>query len=158
MPHGKICYLEIPANRAENSARFYARIFGWRVRERGDSASMRTRTIAILRLLWLAACAAVVIVAMFGCKDASAVLRNECRFLWGDIGLAILGLPLSIAWWLVANATSPVLSVAGIEMGMTTWFGAAVYVGFVAVGYFQWFVLLPIFVRRVASRFRSTRL
>jgi predicted enzyme related to lactoylglutathione lyase len=36
MPHGKICYLEIPANRAEDSARFYSDIFGWRVRERGD--------------------------------------------------------------------------------------------------------------------------
>jgi len=36
MPHGKICYLEIPANRAEDSARFYADIFDWKVRERGD--------------------------------------------------------------------------------------------------------------------------
>ena len=36
MPHGKICYLEIPANRAEDSARFYSDIFGWNVRERGD--------------------------------------------------------------------------------------------------------------------------
>jgi hypothetical protein len=36
MPHGKICYLEIPANRAEDSARFYADIFGWKARERGD--------------------------------------------------------------------------------------------------------------------------
>ena len=36
MPHGKICYLEIPANRAEESARFYSDIFGWKVRERGD--------------------------------------------------------------------------------------------------------------------------
>ncbi|MEZ5312737.1 MAG: VOC family protein [Thermoanaerobaculia bacterium] len=36
MPHGKICYLEIPANRAENSARFYSETFGWKVRERGD--------------------------------------------------------------------------------------------------------------------------
>src|SRR4026208_2528506 len=36
MPHGKICYLEIPANRAEDSARFHADIFGWKVRERGD--------------------------------------------------------------------------------------------------------------------------
>ena len=36
MPHGKICYLEIPANRAEDSANFYAGIFGWKVRERGD--------------------------------------------------------------------------------------------------------------------------
>ena len=36
MPHGKICYLEIPANRAEDSARFYSEIFGWKVRKRGD--------------------------------------------------------------------------------------------------------------------------
>ena len=36
MPHGKICYLEIPANRAEDSARFYSEIFGWKVRQRGD--------------------------------------------------------------------------------------------------------------------------
>lgn len=36
MPHGKICYLEIPANKAEDSAAFYANIFGWKVRPRGD--------------------------------------------------------------------------------------------------------------------------
>lgn len=36
MPHGKICYLEIPANRAEDSASFYSEIFGWSVRPRGD--------------------------------------------------------------------------------------------------------------------------
>ena len=36
MPHGKICYLEIPANRAEDAADFYATIFGWTVRPRGD--------------------------------------------------------------------------------------------------------------------------
>lgn len=36
MSHGKVCYLEIPANRAEDSARFYADIFGWHVRQRGD--------------------------------------------------------------------------------------------------------------------------
>jgi uncharacterized protein len=36
MPHGKICYLEIPAKTAEASADFYSSIFGWKVRERGD--------------------------------------------------------------------------------------------------------------------------
>ena len=36
MPHGKICYLEIPAVRAEDSARFYSEIFGWTIRQRGD--------------------------------------------------------------------------------------------------------------------------
>ena len=36
MPHGKICYLEIPANKAEDAAAFYSSIFGWKVRQRGD--------------------------------------------------------------------------------------------------------------------------
>jgi len=36
MAHGKICYLEIPADTAEASAEFYSRIFGWKVRTRGD--------------------------------------------------------------------------------------------------------------------------
>jgi predicted enzyme related to lactoylglutathione lyase len=38
MPHGKICYLEIPAKTAEASAEFYSGIFGWKVRKRGDGA------------------------------------------------------------------------------------------------------------------------
>jgi uncharacterized protein len=36
MPHGKICYLEIPARTGEESAAFYSKIFGWKVRPRGD--------------------------------------------------------------------------------------------------------------------------
>lgn len=38
MPHGKICYLEIPANRVEDAAAFYSSIFGWTQRTRGDGA------------------------------------------------------------------------------------------------------------------------
>lgn len=33
---GKICYLEIPTNDVEISANFYAKIFGWKMRVRGD--------------------------------------------------------------------------------------------------------------------------
>src|ERR1051326_5240027 len=36
MSHGKICYLEIPANKAEDAGAFYSTIFGWKVRQRGD--------------------------------------------------------------------------------------------------------------------------
>jgi uncharacterized protein len=36
MPHGKICYFEIPAKNAEDAAAFYSTIFGWAVRQRGD--------------------------------------------------------------------------------------------------------------------------
>jgi predicted enzyme related to lactoylglutathione lyase len=38
MPHGKICYLEIPAITGAASADFYQQIFGWKIRERGDGA------------------------------------------------------------------------------------------------------------------------
>ena len=33
---GKICYVEIPATDVERSSRFYAEIFGWQLRRRGD--------------------------------------------------------------------------------------------------------------------------
>lgn len=34
--HGKICYLVIPSMDAAVSANFYERVFGWRIRRRGD--------------------------------------------------------------------------------------------------------------------------
>jgi uncharacterized protein len=37
--HGKICYLEIPATDVDRSSAFYAAVFGWSVRRRGDGAT-----------------------------------------------------------------------------------------------------------------------
>jgi len=34
--NGKICYIEIPAVDIRGSADFYARVFGWQIRKRGD--------------------------------------------------------------------------------------------------------------------------
>jgi predicted enzyme related to lactoylglutathione lyase len=39
LPHGKICYIEIPAFHVEKSARFYTGVFGWKMRVRGDGAT-----------------------------------------------------------------------------------------------------------------------
>lgn len=36
--NGKICYLELPAVNVAQSAAFYSRVFGWRLRKRGDGA------------------------------------------------------------------------------------------------------------------------
>jgi predicted enzyme related to lactoylglutathione lyase len=36
MPHGKVCYLQIPADDVDTSARFYADVFGWSLRRHGD--------------------------------------------------------------------------------------------------------------------------
>ena len=34
--NGKICYIEMPAIDINRSADFYAKVFGWRIRQRGD--------------------------------------------------------------------------------------------------------------------------
>ncbi|MBI2924107.1 MAG: VOC family protein [Verrucomicrobia bacterium] len=38
LANGKICYLEIPALDVRRSAEFYEKVFGWRVRQRGDGS------------------------------------------------------------------------------------------------------------------------
>lgn len=36
LANGKICYIEVPATDIARSARFYRRVFGWNIRQRGD--------------------------------------------------------------------------------------------------------------------------
>jgi hypothetical protein len=36
LTNGKICYIEMPAIDVDRSANFYAKVFGWRLRRRGD--------------------------------------------------------------------------------------------------------------------------
>jgi hypothetical protein len=37
--NGKICYIEMPAVDIARSAEFYSRVFGWKIRQRGDGAT-----------------------------------------------------------------------------------------------------------------------
>jgi uncharacterized protein len=37
--NGKICYVEIPATDIARSAEFYRRVFGWKIRRRGDGST-----------------------------------------------------------------------------------------------------------------------
>lgn len=39
LANGKICYIEIPAIDIARSADFYKRVFGWRIRQRGDGST-----------------------------------------------------------------------------------------------------------------------
>ena len=34
--NGKVCYIELPAVDIQSSADFYAKVFGWHIRQRGD--------------------------------------------------------------------------------------------------------------------------
>jgi len=37
--NGKICYIEIPATSIQSSADFYEKVFGWKIRKRGDGST-----------------------------------------------------------------------------------------------------------------------
>ncbi len=37
--NGKICYVELPATDIKKSAEFYSKVFGWKIRKRGDGAT-----------------------------------------------------------------------------------------------------------------------
>ncbi len=39
LPHGKVCYIEIPSDDVPQSVNFYTRVFGWKTRRRGDGAT-----------------------------------------------------------------------------------------------------------------------
>lgn len=39
MANGKICYIELPARDVRQSAAFYANVFGWKIRTRGDGST-----------------------------------------------------------------------------------------------------------------------
>jgi predicted enzyme related to lactoylglutathione lyase len=38
LANGKICYIEMPASDIARSSDFYQRVFGWKVRKRGDGS------------------------------------------------------------------------------------------------------------------------
>ena len=51
--NGKICYLEIPALDAELSSSFYAKTFGWNVRNRGDGHLAFDDTVGQVSGAWV---------------------------------------------------------------------------------------------------------
>ena len=53
MPHGKICYLEVPAVDVARSARFYSEVFGWRVRTRRNGSTAFDDTTGQVSGAWV---------------------------------------------------------------------------------------------------------
>lgn len=52
-PHGKICYLEMPAIDVSRSADFYSKVFGWKIRTRGDGATAFDDTTGQVSGAWV---------------------------------------------------------------------------------------------------------
>jgi predicted enzyme related to lactoylglutathione lyase len=53
LSNGKICYIEIPAIDIQRSADFYARVFGWRLRQRGDGSTAFDDTAGEVSGTWV---------------------------------------------------------------------------------------------------------
>ena len=51
--NGKICYIEMPATDAAKSADFYANVFGWNIRKRGDGATAFDDTTGEVSGAWV---------------------------------------------------------------------------------------------------------
>jgi predicted enzyme related to lactoylglutathione lyase len=44
LANGKVCYIEMPAVDIQRSADFYAKVFGWRIRQRGSHTAFDDTT------------------------------------------------------------------------------------------------------------------
>jgi hypothetical protein len=53
LANGKICYIEIPSTDIARSADFYSRVFGWRIRQRGDGQSAFDDTTGEVSGTWV---------------------------------------------------------------------------------------------------------
>jgi predicted enzyme related to lactoylglutathione lyase len=53
LANGKICYIEIPARDVHRSADFYTRVFGWRIRKRGDGRTAFDDTTGEVSGTWM---------------------------------------------------------------------------------------------------------
>jgi predicted enzyme related to lactoylglutathione lyase len=53
LTNGKICYIEIPAVDIDRSADFYAKVFGWRLRQRGDGCTAFDDTTGEVSGTWV---------------------------------------------------------------------------------------------------------
>ena len=53
LANGKICYLEIPTTDIRRSADFYEKVFGWRVRQRGDGSTAFDDTTGEVSGTWV---------------------------------------------------------------------------------------------------------
>jgi predicted enzyme related to lactoylglutathione lyase len=52
--NGKVCYIEIPATDIKRSAGFYAKVFGWPLRQRGDGRTAFDDTTGQVGGTWVA--------------------------------------------------------------------------------------------------------
>lgn len=86
--HGKICYVEIPATDVARSAAFYEKVFGWKVRRRGDGSTAFDDGVGEVSGTWVtgrppAAAGSLMVHIMVDNAEATvdAIVANGCEIV-----------------------------------------------------------------------------
>ena len=101
-----------------------------------------------LRSFWLIVNFVLIAWAHLGCERVNSTLSGECSLI-GMLLLAALNAPLSAVWWILVNGTLAALRLVDVEVAQNVALDLIVLGGFVIVGYYQWFVLLPTLLRKM---------
>ena len=109
----------------------------------------------LIRTLWIVACLIVLVwwLYSYGLKeDLSQVLKAESQ-IYLLIAMVILTLPLGIPWIYLFAGLLYVLESVGINMnGKMQADVFLLWLGFVVIGYIQWFVIVPYLIRKMRER------
>lgn len=86
LTNGKICYIEIPATDIQRSVEFYKKIFGWRIRKRGDGNTAFDDAIGAVSGTWILGRPAatepgllIYIMVDSIAKTVDAIIANGCE-------------------------------------------------------------------------------
>jgi len=107
----------------------------------------------LFKVAWLAACFGVLAWSFLHCRqESNLTLRSECSFLATSM-MMVLTLPSGLAWVSLVSAMAYMLSLMGLEVGGAPFtFEIFMWLGFVVVGYVQWFLFVPWLTRRMRER------
>ena len=109
----------------------------------------------LIRTLWIVVCMIVLVgwLYSYGFKeDLSQVLKSESQ-VYLLIAMVILTLPLGIPWIYLFAGLLYVLESVGINMsGKMQADVFLLWLGFVVIGYIQWFVIVPYLIRKIRER------
>lgn len=117
-------------------------------------AKVNSRGVRIVRVAWIIAMTAVLILWLSAVRDLSS--QHDDAHLYFVLILVVLSFPSGLAWVALANVTSYVAFSMGYRLELPPAAEiSALWTGFLLVGYLQWFVLLPVVYRRFRVGFRS---
>jgi len=105
-----------------------------------------TKKLKTPTLLWLGACAVVLIwwMAVYGLNERTSDALKSEAMIYVVIAMTLLSFPVGLVWTIVIAGGARLLHAAGIDMHAPIWVSLLFYwVGALVLGYLQWFLIVP---------------